>query len=225
LFPFLGSVFTGVLGMLLNMPVLGALGITIFLYLALVIFVPWDKPPLNKLKIYYSYLISAIICFLIVFPFWGRLISIFPNPYKQLLRTGTATIEVVVSSNENREGQCMAGTCARLLLAKGQEVFLTMDATTEENKQTGNDEILYRAVFNDATGKAIGKPIHHLANAEYAKVRFEEMPPKSKIIRGLAVFTFNGFAGVEIPILPQTTTEERVIIIETEKYLKLGFKE
>ncbi len=76
--PILTFILGAWMGMLIS-PAIGAFLIALSLYLALVIYFPWDKISQIKNKNIRSRLIPAIITVLIVWPLWGKLVSIFPN--------------------------------------------------------------------------------------------------------------------------------------------------
>jgi hypothetical protein len=183
-----------------------------------------------------NYIIPAIITVLIITPFWNKLISLFPitNPYKQPLQTATADIQVIIDSNDAFEPW---GKLGNIMLIKGDTDIKKIDGgrsikvTNQENffemwamspiyaRQFGSNQICYIArMENTLFDERIGKPICELAKAEYAVIRFDNMPKKSKIIRGLVVFTFNSTLRIEIPIPSQVTIDKDVVILETQKY-------
>jgi len=227
LFPILTGALGGWLGMLLT-PVIGAIFIAISIYLTLVIFVPWNKIPWNKLKVCRDYLIPAIICLLIVWPLWDRVITIFPSndPYKQLLLIGTANISVTVEPNgEIGKGLKRFGL-ATISLVKGEikekNIMLQMSGWAgcdqTENGQAGCG---VKAELS-ATDNSVNRPIYRLAEADYAVIWFEKLPPQSEVVDGNVIFTFNSSVHIEIPIPPQIMEENAIIIPEVQKYFKKG---
>lgn len=69
------------------------------------------------------------------------------NVYKQLIRTVTATVEVIINSNEDVNSNFM-DQGGYLAFAKGQDALLVVAATTCIGKQLGGNKVIYRGVFN-----------------------------------------------------------------------------
>jgi len=145
---FLFPVFTGVLGGWLGMlltPTIGVIFIALTLYLALVIFMPWNKISWPKWKIYRDYFIPAAITLLIVMPIWNVLIDTFPSddPYKQPLRTGKANIEVIVEPSTLINGglKSFAGL-GKISLIKDDNIILEMNAPAAK-EQIENGQVIF----------------------------------------------------------------------------------
>jgi len=80
LFFLLSSAFTGVLGVLLCSPTIGAMGVLITIYLFLVIYVPWEQIACKKIFLSsLTYVTPAIFCILSAWFGWDKLIAIFPS--------------------------------------------------------------------------------------------------------------------------------------------------
>lgn len=222
LFPFFTGALGGWLGMFLT-PTIGAIFIAITIYLALVIFMPWNKIPWKRLKTYNNYFIPAIITLVFVCPMWNKLIAIFPttDPYQQLLQTGKANIEVTVEPNDVISGglQSFAGL-GSILLIKDDNIILEMNGAAAK-KQIENGQVIFwvrpELYLKD---KSINKPIYQLTEAQAAIIRFEKLPPKSKVLKGDVVFTFNSSVHITIPIPPQTMENDAIIIQDIQKYFK-----
>jgi hypothetical protein len=217
LFPVFNAALSGAVSMILNMPTFGAILATVALYTALVMWTPWEK--LGKIK-NYNYFISALITFAIVFPFWNKLLDICNpnNPCKQPLRTGTASVEVIVEADSHFAA--FSGGVGYISLVKDQNAILTMTSFNCYGKRIGNNEAVFKSTaFNlDAMDNSIGKPIYCLFDAEYAQL---SMPLCSnKVIGGSIVCIFNNAVHREIPILRQTVDENGIIIQNIGKYLK-----
>lgn len=146
------------------------------------------------------------------------------NLYKQLIRTATATVEVIISSNENVNSNFM-DRGGYLAFAKSQEVLLVVSSTSCVGKQIGGDRVLYRGVFNlDATSDATQKPVLFLKEAEYVQIGFAPMPEKKQVLSGKAIVTINNAVRVELTVPPQLMTKDFVIVPEVGRYLT-DFKE
>lgn len=223
---FLLSVITSISGWWISMltanPTFGAVGITLTIYLILLIV--WDEiVPCNKLKVYWNYIIPAIITLIIVWPFWSRLVGLFPSPYKQPLRTGRADIEVTVEPNGVINSGIHRFGYGYISLVKDGNAILEMKGWAG-CEQVENGQAIYTVPLElDAKDKSINKPICYLAEeAEYAVIWFEKLPPKSKVISGKVIFTFNSLVRFEIPIPPQTMEDDAIIIQDVQKHLRKG---
>jgi hypothetical protein len=127
----------------------------------------------------------------------------FVDPFKQPIRTGTATVDVVVRSSDTLNNHFM-DQGGYIAFGKGNDALLLMSSIDCFAKQTGNNQVLYRGIFNlDAADKSIGKPISYLTSADYAQIGFKPMPEKSEILRGTAICTFNSTVRIELVVPPQ----------------------
>lgn len=130
-------------------------------------------------------------------------------PYKQPIRTATATVEAIIESNKALNTHYI-DRGGYIIFGKGKESLLVMSSDNCYAKQTGENKILYRGVFNmDATDRAVGKPLYFLKETEYVQVIFLPMPKESKVLAGKAICTFNSIVQIEITIPPQKTIEGR----------------
>jgi len=223
LLPILTFILGGWLGMLTT-PIVGVFCIALSIYLALVIYFPWEKISWKKFKICCDYLIPAIITILIVWPFWNKLVSIFPitDPYKQPLQIGKADIDVTVEPNGEIGGglRSFAGLGSILLVKDDNSILVEMEGVAAR-KQIENGQMVYWSKPElDIKDESVNKPICRLAEAERAVIWFERLPPKSKIIKGEVAFTFNSSVHLVIPIPPQTMENDVIIIQDVRKYFK-----
>ena len=141
----------------------------------------------------------------------------FVDPFKQPLRTGTATVEVVISSNDNLDSHFM-DRGGYIAFGKGSQALLVMSSIDCFGKQIGNGQVLYRGIFNlDATDKSIGKPIAHLTEADYAQIGFSPMAEKSTIIRGSVICTFNSAVRIETAVPAQQMQKDFIIVPNIKK--------
>ncbi len=229
LFPLFTGALGGWMGMLLT-PTIGAIFIAASLYLAFVVFIPWDKISQFKFKWkklrwkpHYEYCIPAVITLLIIVPIWGKLVSIFPSndPYKQLLKTGEANIEVTVDPNGVMEGglRSFAGLCV-ISLVKNNDLILEMNvAAARQPLENGQVRFWAKPELN-LNDISINKPIYQIAKAEVAIIWIEKLPPKSNVLKGQVILTFNSSVRIEIPIPPQTMKDDVIIISDIQKYFK-----
>jgi len=133
-------------------------------------------------------------------------------PYKQKIRTATATVVITISSKEKVNIKYMdeGGYIAFL---KNNQPLLIMSSFTCTAIQTGEGKVIYRAIFNmDAKDKAVGKPVYFIKDSDCIQIEFVPMPEKSKVLSGEAICTFNNNVGIEITILPQETKEKKVFV-------------
>jgi hypothetical protein len=207
----------------------GASAIAISIFLALVMWIPWDKIASHAGSVprpALQYGLSIIVCLVLGCALWGYWTSLFrePDPYLQPLRTCTATVEIFVRSDWNGEGQGLGGDCGDVMLATKDIPILVMTASTSNSKQIGNHEARYRATSFSfaATDKSVGHPVSHLLEAEHALVRVASIPDKSQVTHGTVTFAFNDSILVKIPIPPQVTEQDTVTINDVRQYLQAG---
>lgn len=145
----------------------------------------------------------------------------FVDPFRQPLRTGTATVDVIISSSENVNAHFM-DQGGYIAFEKGNEALLTMASIDCFGEQIGNNRVKYRGVFNlDATDISIGKPISHLVESDFAQIGFLPIPTKSQIVSGTAICTFNSTVRIVLTIPPQKMVKDFMIAPE----IKNAFKE
>ena len=239
LFSVFSAALSGGVGMLLNAPIIGAILAVVALYTALVMWIPWNKIPwskfhLDKLVFFRNYLISAIITFIIVFPLWNSLVSIFDrdNPYKKPLRTGAAYIEVIIDSNDvnigvnnslnswSEKGEILLGKCKEGKRILGMYI-LTVPPI--QIKRIDNNQLRYCGIMGlPPTDESIGKPIYCLAMADCVVVRIDKMPQNSKVVGGAITFTFNSSMSIKIPTPPQTMQGDALGVADIQGYLRKG---
>ena len=220
LFPLFTAIVGMVGGMLLT-PTIGVIGIALSLYLALVIFLPWHKIKWDrKLHLIMPYIISIIISCVIILPISKYLITIFPsyNPYKQLIRTVTATVEVYVDSKENGKGHIL-DKGGYLIFAKGKEALLITSASESYEKQIDENTILYRGIFNmDASSDVTQQKVHFLKQAEYIQIGFSRLK-KMQIKDGKAIVIINSNIRCEFIIPSQHMNNNFIIIPNIQRNL------
>lgn len=213
--------FAGWVAGMLTTPFIGALFTAIALYLTLVIFIPWDK--IKWLAVFHKvtpYIMSAIVVIAIILPMWNILINIFPsnNPYRELIRTATATVEVTIRSSEDvntryiSEGGYLAfmiNSSNALLLVSGPECY---------GKQIGEDRVLYHGTFDLDTIQIYTKNhIYVLKYTEYIQIGFEPIPDNSQILGGKAVVTLNNSVRIEVDIPTQKMTSDYILIKDVQE--------
>ncbi len=133
-------------------------------------------------------------------------------PYKQKIRTATATVEVTILSEENIYINYM-DSGGYIAFKKNNQALLTMSSTRCTAKQTGEGKVIYSAIFNMyAKDKAVGKPVYFIKDSDYIQIEFVPMPEKSKVLSGEAICTFNNNVRIEITILPQETKEKKISV-------------
>jgi hypothetical protein len=135
-------------------------------------------------------------------------------PYKQKIRTATATVVITISSEEKVNTKYM-DRGGYIVFLKNNQPLLIMSSTTCTAKQTGEGKVIYRAIFNmDAKDKAVGKPVYFIKDSDYIQIEFVPMPEKSKVLSGEAICTFNNNVRIEITILPQETKERKIFVYD-----------
>ena len=138
--------------------------------------------------------------------YFGRRVEAV-TPYRQPIRTATATVEVTVARCDpnldgvwNEEGNYIG-------LGAGKKRLLFMISDKCSITHVGKAKAIFSVVLDmPASDAAAGKPVYRLADAAYAQVRFVPMPAKCRVLGGKAVLTVNSAVRVTLPIPAQTTT-------------------
>jgi hypothetical protein len=134
------------------------------------------------------------------------------NKCDQPITTATATIEVTVASDEDINTTYIASS-AYLAFGKGSELLLMMSSRQCSAKQTGNGQVVYRAVVNmEVSDAAFGKPMRFLEEAEYIQLSFLPMPEQSRVVTGKITGIFNGETVLEMSIPAQETTVGKIFV-------------
>jgi hypothetical protein len=229
LYVLFASVFAWVMSNFLTTPTVTAIAIVFLGYMALVILLEvwikskichWIKSENHCYCIIYFGLL--IICILTTLPFWNTLVYMCDrnNPYRQPLQIGKADIEVIVEPNGVINSGINRFGMGYISLFKERDAILAMEGWAG-CEQTRNGQATYWVKPElDIKDKSINKPIYYLAEAQYAAIHFEKLPPKSKVISGEVIFTFNSSVRIEILIPPQTMEGDSIIIPEIQKYFK-----
>jgi hypothetical protein len=124
-------------------------------------------------------------------------------PYRQPIRSASATVEVFIRSDEPEDDFFM-DSGGYLAFSKGSQQLLTTASAQCLVKQMGGGRLLFRGVFEmDATDPAVGRPVSALRQAEFAEVTFEPMPPNAHVLEGRAVVTINSAVRFELAIPEQ----------------------
>lgn len=128
------------------------------------------------------------------------------------LRTATATVEVTIASSEDINTTYMTAG-AYVAFGKGNQSLLVMKSKECTAKQTGNEQVAYRAVANmDVSDAAFGEPVRSLEEAEYIQISFLPMPKQSQVTEGKITCIFNGGTLLEMSIPAQETTEGKIFV-------------
>jgi len=128
------------------------------------------------------------------------------------LRTATATIEATIASSEDINTAYMT-TGAYVAFGKGNESLLMMTSKECTAKQTGNEQVVYRATTNmDVSDAAFGEPVRLLEEAEFIQISFLPMPEQSQVIEGKITCIFNGGPLLEMSIPGQEITEGKIFV-------------
>ncbi|MGB8225778.1 MAG: hypothetical protein WCE45_02760, partial [Sedimentisphaerales bacterium] len=191
-------VFAWVMSNFLTTPTITAVAIVFLGYMALVILLEvWIKSKIchwiksGNLCYFIIYFGLLIVCILIALPFWNKLVYMCDrdNPYKQLLRTGTATIEMrfqIINDNNNAKFSFRNGSCATLLLYTNH-LLLSMTASSCNYLPNIYNECYYwyeATAFN--LSEKIGEPISDIMEANLLRILIPDFPANSNIIDGNA---------------------------------------
>jgi hypothetical protein len=134
------------------------------------------------------------------------------KPARQLIRTGSATIEVTTNSSDQTNSHFM-DSGAYMAFGRAGEAMLVMRSLDCFGVQNGKGEVVWRAVLSlDANDPSVGKEIRFLQGAGLLELGFSPMPAKAQIKRGLVIVTLNSAVRLEIPIPAQVLEEKRIAI-------------
>jgi hypothetical protein len=124
-------------------------------------------------------------------------------PYRQPINVASATVELIIASDEQINTHYM-DRGGYLIFAKGPERLLQVYSQDSWAKQLGEGRVFYKGIFNmDANDPSAGKPVNHLAKAEYVQIFFHKIPKGKKVLSGKAVCTINNDIRFEIDIPEQ----------------------
>jgi hypothetical protein len=133
-------------------------------------------------------------------------------PARQTIKTGSVTVEVRIKSDEQVNSHFM-DRGGYVAFGKDHEAFLVMAAGDCYDRQLGDGTVIYRGIFQlDAAAPVIGKPLSILEDADMAQVGFKPMPPKSIVLGGKAICTFNSALRMEFSIPAQAEDADFVIL-------------
>jgi hypothetical protein len=134
------------------------------------------------------------------------------NPIAQIIHTGSAVVEMLVSTDQKFSNHFM-DSGAYAALCQGSEPLMTMASGDSFAVQNGEGEVKWRALISlDLADKSIGKPVRHLRDAEYVQLAFGQLPDGSIIKSGSLVVTLNSAVRLELAIPPQKVAEKRFFI-------------
>lgn len=133
------------------------------------------------------------------------------DPVNQPIRSGTATVEVILASKEQVNAQYM-DRGGYLAFGRGTECLTILSSTQCSGRQLGDGRVLYRGVFSlDASDSSVGKPAALLNEARFVQVSFLPAPQNSEVVSGKAICVFNNSISFEIEIPAQRMSEEKII--------------
>lgn len=143
------------------------------------------------------------------------------SPLRRPISAATATVEVSIESEEEINTTYM-GSGGYLAFGKGTKTLLATSSRQCTARQTGNREIIYRAVFTmDAADSAVGRPVSFLKESEYLQIEFKPIPANSKVLGGRVICIINSSLSFEFPIPAQTTRENKIFIRDIEEFRKM----
>lgn len=124
-------------------------------------------------------------------------------PYRQPIKAASATVEVMVASDEQIDTHYM-DRGGYLIFARGNEALLILSSQDSWARQLGGSRVLYKGIFNmDANASSAGKPVNYLPEAEYVQIFFHKIPKGKKVLSGKAVCIINNDVRFEIDIPEQ----------------------
>jgi len=134
------------------------------------------------------------------------------KPARQLITSGSATVEVVVDSAEEENSHYM-DQGGYLIFGKDTTVMMTFSSIDCFGAQNGKREVVWKGIFSlDAHDPAVGQQIGFLKDAEFIQVGFAPMAPESIVKGGTAVITINGVIRFTVKITPQHMDADRIMV-------------
>lgn len=141
------------------------------------------------------------------------------NPNRQPIRIGSATVEVLIESDEQINTH-YADTGGYLAFGKGTDGLMLLSSFDCFARQTGRHEVMYRGVFAlDATDASVGQPVAYLRDTEFVQIGFGPIPRDSRVKGGKALVTINSAVQIEIPIPAQTMDGDRIMVRDLARLL------
>ena len=126
--------------------------------------------------------------------------------------TATATVEIIIRSEEQVNARQL-NMGAVLAFGKGTEALLTLSSKESHAKQMGKSEVRYSSELDmKVTDKAFKQPLSLLQQVEYAKLRFDIIPPNSQVLSGTVVCIFNNNIPIELSVPSQKMREKLIAI-------------
>jgi hypothetical protein len=140
--------------------------------------------------------------------------------YKQMIRTASATVEVLVHSAEKVNTTFM-DRGGFLAFGKGSDALLIVSATTSTARTVSEGTVAYRGVFDlDVTSDATKHPVSYLRMADYVQIGFKMIAEGSEVTGGRVIITINNAVRMEDVIPPQLMFKDVIKIPDVTKIFK-----
>jgi len=139
-------------------------------------------------------------------------ISETENTLHKPILVANATVEVKITSDWDFNGR-VTNTKAHLAFVKGDKPLLITSSIGYTAKQTGNDEVVYKAKLDmDAKDSAVGNPASFLGDAEYIQIEFGRMPSDCRVLGGDVICIINNSISLKFSIPPQKLVNKQIFI-------------
>ncbi|MFC1909191.1 hypothetical protein ACFLXD_04980 [Chloroflexota bacterium] len=226
LFPLLTSCVGIWVGNVLDNPFITASTLVISIYLALVIFVPWEKvlTRIHKYRTLMPHLISLLVCLVLVIFFWnGGFHLLSDDPFDQQINTAIAHVDVIVKADEKEEfhshNTLMLDGDGYIALFTEQGVILDCKGygTTVRPFETNNRYIIDLKM--EETSDYTQNKIKHLRLVKHAQIRMYGISDNATVLGGEVAIILNGFARFELNIPSQMMRSKDLFIPDFQEQI------
>ncbi len=137
-------------------------------------------------------------------------------PFRQPIKTAEAEIEVAVTSPVQVNTEFLDKGAA-VVFSKDNEPLLRMSANGSSARQTGENQVIFRATFSMTTSDSgAGTPLQALKAVDRIRLFFQKMPEESNVVGGKISCILNGEVRLEFVVPPQQTTDGLVLVRDFE---------
>ncbi len=134
------------------------------------------------------------------------------DPLKRPIGSATSHVEIWIESDESRVGVTLGGA-GHLAFVKDGRVLLLMVVNDWYSHCDDKGKAVYRVDFQLAAKQSIvGKPVEELRTSDSIEIRFAQMVPNSRVLRGKVSIVLNGSIQLEFEVPPQQTEKDRLYI-------------
>ncbi len=135
------------------------------------------------------------------------------KPYRQPIRTATATVEIFINSSEPYNRNHFIDEGGYLGFGQGTQALLITSAIDCLANQEGGDRVKFRGVFAmTSADPSVGQLVTNLRKSEYVQIEFLPMPKPAHVIGGRAIVLINNDVQLDILIPEQDTNDGKIYV-------------